>query len=195
MSYIDSFWKDEFPKLQTEATLPKVKSPYVQKLLKNKAFIRRLCEPVTVYSNDDVPYLAGYSKDGKEIFYDRHFNPFMHYHGRIVDTRQFITIHEVGEKALIDLFHLKYQAAHHIITHFEAQAVHDAGINWWTYTKFLSPQIKGVYHEQLQKIPKHLDTTPYKDEHERKILEELKKGHDIRPFHHKVTPDHYRRRH
>jgi hypothetical protein len=181
MNYLEHFWKKQFPNILIENSLPKVYSFKVQKLLQNPAFIARLKRPVNIISNKDVPYLAGYSKDGKDVFFDRNFKPFLRYHGKTYDTRDFILLHEVGEKALIDLFGLKYQSAHHIITHLEFETVEGHGLPWKVYDKFLKPQIKHIYHEKLQDIPKNLDTTPYRDEHERKILTYLKQGQDIRP--------------
>lgn len=160
--------------------LPKVNSSFVKKVLQDKGFLSRLRQPVKIDSSKDVPYLAGYSKDGKTIYFDRHFRPIFNYHGRAIDTRRFITIHEVGEKALIDLFHFRYAVAHHIITHYENEAVKAARISTRAYAKFLSPQIKHIYHDKLKDLPKDLDPTPYIDEHEKKIIKALQNGKDIR---------------
>jgi len=72
-------------------------------------------------------------------------------------------VHEVVEKALVDLFRLSYSKAYHIATHVESVVVRNSGINWWAYTKFLRPQIKQVEHEKLNKTPPDLDRTPYGD--------------------------------
>jgi hypothetical protein len=114
----------------------------------------------------DIPYLAGYSKDGRKVYFDRHFD--FKYNGR--DISKYIRLHEVVEKAIIDIFNYKYQDAHKYATFFERRAVEDAGINWEDYCKRIDPFIKIVHREHLKKVPKDLDLTPYQDEHEKKLL-------------------------
>src|SRR5262249_48169348 len=50
----------------------------------------------------DVPYLAGYSVDGKTIYIDRHMPRAFSYRGRGVATDRFLILHEEVEKTLID---------------------------------------------------------------------------------------------
>lgn len=160
--------------------LPKVHSATVNKILNDGRFIERLERPVRIDCKFDIIYLAGYSKNGKVVYFDKDFKPFMNYKGTIIDTRDYITVHEVSEKAIIDIFGYRYQAAHHIATHIEAQCVASAGINWWVYTRFLKPQIKHIYDEKITNVPKDLDLRPYVDEQERKVLDALKHKNDIR---------------
>ena len=42
----------------------------------------------------DIPYLAGYSKDGKTIYIDRHMPRAMKFRGREIDTDRFLILHE-----------------------------------------------------------------------------------------------------
>jgi len=174
-------------------SLPKVNSPRILRQLESiqKVFQR----PIRIVSNKDIPYLAGYNKKGNVVYFDRNFNPFMSWKGKKVDIRPFIAFHEIGEQALMNRFRYRYQQAHHIITHFELELVKAAGIDTRAYTRFLHPQIKGIYHEKLKKIPKDLDLRPYKDEHERTILTSLMQGTDIRTFTRRVSPPHFKRRH
>ena len=119
-------------------------SKTVARYTKDPKFIARFakCKAIPVIKKYDVPYLCGYSKDGKTIYFDRHLNVSMKGH----DLTQFLKIHECSEKTLLDLFHLDYQQAHHIATHLERQAVEAAGIKWSEYDAFLRPQIKEVWH-------------------------------------------------
>src|SRR6516165_4767232 len=56
----------------------------------------------------DIPYLAGYSRDGKTIYIDRHMPRTMKYRGREIDTDRFLILHEEVEKTLIDQLNLHY---------------------------------------------------------------------------------------
>ena len=49
----------------------------------------------------DIPYLAGYSRDGKTIYIDRHMPRTMKFHGRDIDRPLPDPAEEV-EKTLID---------------------------------------------------------------------------------------------
>src|SRR5207253_1677930 len=60
----------------------------------------------------DVPYLAGYSNDGKTIYIDRHMPRTMKYRGREIDTDRFLILHEEVENTLIDQLGLHYLHAH-----------------------------------------------------------------------------------
>src|ERR1700686_2577006 len=60
----------------------------------------------------DIPYLAGYSEDGKTIYIDRHMPKMMKFRGREVDTDRFLILHEEVEKTLIDQLDLHYLHAH-----------------------------------------------------------------------------------
>ncbi len=154
----------------------KVGSPLLRKLLKNPKFLKRIQEPVKLNFKFDIPYLSGYSKNGKTIYFDRHLKRYWKYKGRVVDVTDFLLVHEFVEKALLDLFKLHYQKAHHIATHIESLACRQHGINWWAYTKFLKPQIKTAEHEKITKVPKDLDLEPYKDEKEKRILAGIQKA-------------------
>ena len=42
----------------------------------------------------DVPYLAGYSLDGKTIYIDRHMPRAFRFGGRSIETDRFLILHE-----------------------------------------------------------------------------------------------------
>lgn len=153
----------------------KVNSPTLIRILANPAFKKRISQPVKLNYQFDIPYLCGYSKNGKVVYVDRLLKTQWKYQGKTIDVVDFLVVHEVVEKALIDLFKLHYQKAHHIAEHVESMACNQYGVNWWAYSKFLKPQIKTAYHDKIKKIPRDLDLTPYEDEHEKKILMELQR--------------------
>jgi hypothetical protein len=149
----------------------KLSSKRVLQLTSDPRFKVRMAKINSVTNNKsyDIPYLAGYSKDAKTIYIDRHLNT--EFQG--VDISKILRIHEVSEKALLDIGGLKYQEAHHIATHLERMAVEKAGLDWRKYSKYLDPYIKRVHHEDLKVVPKNLDLEPYADEKDRMVLSAL----------------------
>ena len=146
-------------------------SPELKKITGDPRFKARVAKikSTPIIYKFDIPYLCGYSKDAKKVYIDRHLKTkFKGY-----DLSEFLRIHELTEKAIIDIFGMKYQQAHHFASHFERNAVEDAGLNWDDYCDYLHPFIKNVSHEHLDTVPKDLDLTPYQDEHDSKILKSL----------------------
>jgi hypothetical protein len=151
--------------------LLKVISARAKKLVSDPKFKARMASinSIPIIKKYDIPYLAGYSVDGKTVYIDRHLKT--EWKGE--DLSKFLRLHEITEKTLLDIDGLTYQEAHHIATHYERMAVEKAGLNWNEYTKYLDPFIKKVHHEHLYVVPKNLALTPYKDEHEKKLLNSL----------------------
>jgi hypothetical protein len=83
----------------------------------------------------DIPYLAGYSEDGKTIYIDRHMPRTMKFRGREIDSDRFLILHEEVEKTLIDQLGLHYRHAHQIATRAEEAAVRAAGLVWRDYDR------------------------------------------------------------
>jgi len=140
--------------------LPKVYSFKVHKMLTDKEFRKELQKSVSIIRKYDIPYVAGYSKDGKEIYIDRHFES--NWNGK--DITKYLVIHEITEKALLNIYKLKYQQAHHIATHVERNAVVNDGLDWKDYCRYIDKYVKTLDHENLKYSPPNLDLTPYKDE-------------------------------
>src|SRR3977135_1065509 len=63
-----------------------------------KAFRRR----VRVNRSYDIPYIAGYSVDGKTIFIDRHLPRTFRWLLKTGRVEHFLLTHEIVEKALLD---------------------------------------------------------------------------------------------
>ena len=150
--------------------LPKVRSLKVHMMLNDPKFKELMNQKVTIDRTYDVPYLAGYSKDGKTIYIDRHFPITM---GK-KNIEKYIISHEHIEKSLIMVFGLNYQKAHHIAMSVEHDTVVNDGIDYAAYNKYCNKYIKHIGHEKIQKPPKDLDLEPYKDEHDLKELAQLK---------------------
>jgi hypothetical protein len=121
----------------------------------------------------DVPYLAGYSKDGRTIYIDRHMPKSFIYRGRRIGTDKFLILHEAVEKALIDRLGLNYLHAHQIATRAEQAAVRATGISWHAYDRFMQANVKRIGDERLEKVPADLDLKPYRDEHDDGLVRQM----------------------
>lgn len=118
----------------------------------------------------DIPYLAGYSRDGRNIYIDRHIPKFMKVGGKRFNTDRFLILHEAVEKSLLMHLGLRYQHAHQIALRAEKAAVAAAGVPWRAYDNFMQAYIKEVGDEKLMRIPLDLDIKPYRDEHDHTLL-------------------------
>ncbi len=160
----------------------KLKLPewYVSNLMLDRALDAILRRLKKFDRKHDIPYLAGYSEDGKTIYIDRHMPRFFKFRGRRIDTDRFLVLHEEVEKTLIDQLGLHYLHAHQIATRAEQAAVRAAGVNWRDYDRFMQKYVKRIGDERLTKVPDDLDTKPYRDEHDddllRRMLASINKG-------------------
>ena len=152
----------------------KLKLPewYVSDLMLDRA-LDAILRRVKLDRQHDIPYLAGYSEDGKTIYIDRHMPRSFKFQGRTVDTDRFLILHEEVEKTLIDQLGLHYLHAHQIATRAEQAAVRAAGVNWSGYDRFMQKYVKRIGDERLTKLLKDLDTKPYRDEHDDDLLRRM----------------------
>ena len=151
---------------------------YVSSLMMDRA-LDAICRKVKSFDRrHDIPYLAGYSIDGKTIYIDRHMPASFKYRGRVIDTDRFLILHEEVEKTLIDQLDLHYLHAHQIATRAEQAAVRAAGISWHAYDKFMQRYVKRIGDERLVKVPADLDLKPYRDEHDDDLMKRMQKGLD-----------------
>jgi hypothetical protein len=77
------------------------------------------------------------------------------------------------EKALLDELGLHYVHAHQIGLRTERAAVEAAGISWRTYEGFMKKHEKPIEEEKLQRVPRDLDLTPYRDLEDFGLLQAL----------------------
>jgi hypothetical protein len=149
---------------------------YVSSLMMDRA-LDSICRHVKKFDRKhDIPYLAGYSLDGKTIYIDRHMPRSLKVQGRLIDTDRFLILHEEVEKSLIDQLGLHYLHAHQIATRAEEAAVRAAGIKWRDYDRFMQKHVKSIGDERLKKVPKDLDLKPYRDEHDDELLRRMLKS-------------------
>lgn len=158
-----------------EAPHKKLRLPewYVSSLMLDRALDAIVRRVKKFDRNHDIPYLAGYSRDGKTIYIDRHMPKSFKANGREIDCDRYLILHEEVEKTLIDQLGLHYLHAHQIATRAEQAAVRAAGIKWRDYDSFMQKYVKKIGDERLTKVPPDLDTKPYRDEHDMELLRRM----------------------
>ncbi len=158
-----------------EAPHKKLRLPewYVSSLMMDRALDAIVRRAKKLDRRHDIPYLAGYSQDGKTIYIDRHMPKFLTDGGRQIDTDRFLILHEEVEKTLIYQLELHYLHAHQIATRAEQAAVRAAGISWRKYDQFMQKYVKKIGDEHLTKVPADLDLKPYRDEHDNDLLRRM----------------------
>ena len=146
---------------------------FVSSLMMDRALDAVVRRVKTLDRKHDIPYLAGYSKDGKTIYIDRHMPPSFRYAGKEINTDRYLILHEEVEKTLIDQLNLHYLHAHQIATRAEQAAVRAAGIRWRDYDRFMQKYVKRIGDERLSKVPTDLDLKPYRDEHDDDLVQRM----------------------
>ena len=149
---------------------------FVSSLMMDRALEAILKRVKKLDRGHDIPYLAGYSQDGKTIYIDRHMPETFRYKGKAIDTDRFLILPEEIEKTLIDRLDLHYLHAHQIALRAEQAAVRAAGIVWRDYDRFMQKYVKKFGDERLTKVPIDLDTKPYRDEHDTDLLRRMEKS-------------------
>ena len=146
---------------------------YVSTLMMDRALDAIVRRVKKLDRDHDIPYLAGYSRDGKTIYIDRHMPKSFRFKGRVVETDRFLILHEEVEKTLIDQLNLHYLHAHQIATRAEQAAVRACGVTWREYDRFMQKNVKKIGDEGLTKVPADLDQKPYRDEHDYELLRRM----------------------
>lgn len=140
-------------------------SHILEKLLKDREVTQRLYQGHEINRDYDLPYLGGYSVDGKIIYLDRHLPDTVHLEvdGKKYDFDpvRFLRLHESFEKAVMDALGWSYTAAHEAATGYERRGVLAAGVPWQAYQNSMKRFVKVDEHEALQKVPADLDMQPY----------------------------------
>jgi len=100
----------------------------------------------------EVPWVAGYSKDGKTFYIDKRIPT--DYLGQ--DPAIFLLVHEITEKALRDRLNFDYEKAHEIATCAERCAVEQAGLEWVEYQQWIEEWVLKI-ENTAKNIPPDLD--------------------------------------
>lgn len=127
-----------------------------------------------------VPYVAGYSEDGKTIYIDSRMpEGFESKSGKYISTDQYLILHEAIEKILM-MFLLAdgitdtakqhiYQLCHQIAYRVENDAVQADDIDLKEYSDFMGYWVNKLGKEDYNNLPPNLDPTPYDDEHDTQL--------------------------
>jgi len=148
-------------------------------------------DSIQINTDYEIPYLAGYSFDGRTIYIDKRLPQLLKLNdGRIIDVYKYLVIHEKTEKSLEDgILHpkqlkafrdwfkhkynreldikkhlngYKYPYAHELATSKEREAVENDGIGWDEYQEYMLKMVKKLI-EFSGALPLDLDTKPEKD--------------------------------
>ncbi|MGA9852774.1 MAG: hypothetical protein WBR15_07575 [Gammaproteobacteria bacterium] len=138
--------------------------------------LRALLKHTKLDRQHDIPYLAGYSRDGTTIYIDRELPRYFTSSRKRIYTDRFLILHESVEKAMIDQLGLKYQHAHQIALRTEGAAVRAYGIKWREYDRFMQQYIKEAADENLARLPGDLDIKPYRNEHDWALLHRMQRA-------------------
>jgi hypothetical protein len=161
-----------------QAPHKKLKLPewYVSSLMMDRALDAIVRRVKKLDRSHDIPYLAGYSRDGRTIYIDRHMPRSFRNGGRQIETDRYLILHEEVEKTLIDQLGLHYLHAHQIATRAEQAAVRAAGVIWRDYDRFMQEYVKRIGDERLTEVPADLDLKPYRDEHDLDLLRRMSRA-------------------
>ena len=153
----------------------KLKLPewYISTLMMDRALDAVVRRVKKLDRSHDIPYLAGYSDDGKIIYIDRHLPQTFRFRGRDIEVDRYLILHEEVEKTLIDQLDLHYLHAHQIATRAEQAAIRADRISWRDYDRFMQKYVKRIGDERLSKVPADLDLKPYRDEHDWDLLRRM----------------------
>ena len=123
----------------------------------------------------DVPYVAGYSKDGKTLYIDSKCPKIVNIGGKKLDLRRYILFHEAIEKAVMEADGANYIHSHQIALRSERDAVECDGFEWAPYNAECMKIIKSIgSRQEYPQCPKKLDLQPYKDENDLATLKKMK---------------------
>lgn len=117
----------------------------------------------------NVPYVAGYSNDGKVIYIDKDLPHTLQVRNREAGKPKrmyidrYLILHEAVEKGLMRAYGLRYQHAHQIALRVESELVRADGFVWQDYDRQLKPFIKIAEEDMVDDLPPDLDLTPYED--------------------------------
>lgn len=111
--------------------------------------------------NFDVPYLAGYSKDGDTIYIDRDMPRKLRVNGvPIFVADLLLEAHEHVEQAL-EAQGLTYKEAHKFATKYEHFVCKKMGVDPMAYEEALRPYEKFALVKRNPQLPPDLDPQPY----------------------------------
>jgi hypothetical protein len=136
-----------------------------------KETAKAILADVTVDTTFDIPYVAGYSKDGKTFYIDcklpRKWDGF--------DVVPGLILHESTERGLEgEINSLPYQLAHQVALRAERAYIEACGKTWKSYNAWCMKQISEIgSRKRYDNVPRDLDLEPYHDEEDWATLKKM----------------------
>lgn len=162
-----------------EASIAEVRTELADPKVQNA-----LAQPKVIDRTTDVPYAAGYTKDGGTILIDRHMPTSLSVDGKPFPTDHFLAIHEAVEKVLIDKYakgwtgtqQQLYLKGHAVATAIEHAQERAAGFDPKKVEDALAPYIKAEGSEKVTNVHPNLDMTPYSPTHQLELGKRIVAG-------------------
>ena len=129
----------------------------------------------------DVPYVAGYSSDGNVVYIDRKLPRKFHTTTeKLVMVDQYLILHEVVEKSLMDRMGCGYNEAHILALGAELAALSRDGVPPDEYYGFIWGWFDETRQiENIHRTPPDLDLSCYREDKQTAIIERLRElGHN-----------------
>lgn len=139
-----------------------------------------LDDELKVVTGVDIPYTAGYSKDGKTVYIDRDVPETIKIKahngtGTVeINLWKAFAVHEMTEKSLEDEpAYWPYEWSHEVATRAERLYVESVGADWNDYNAKTEKMVNAILKRgDYKNIPKDLDPEPYEQEGDEDLLEE-----------------------
>lgn len=109
----------------------------------------------------DQQLLAGSSRNGKTIYFDRHWNPEKLVDGKMMDRLYPVCVHEIEEKRAEDQGKPYLTAHHEFAEPAEKKVVQEMGYDWMAYQDSFKKEIQRCSHESKEHLPKDEEMKPY----------------------------------
>jgi hypothetical protein len=137
---------------------------------------QRMREDWTFVCDVDIPYVCGYSEDGKTVYFDRELPHFADIDGVRVDIWKTAAAHEMLEKTVLMRYgNEHYDGAHSIATAWEETCLKaQYKVDPRLYAAWFAPVIEKIgARKKYPQVPADLDLTPYHDEDDQTVLDRM----------------------
>ena len=138
------------------------------KVMKDKTVRRMLARPWRLDRTHDIPFLAGYSRNARTIYFDKSLPTTLLLGSKRYELAGALTTHERVEKALIDAYGWGYvtpsPGAHGYATRAEHNRLITDGVDPKAYEEAMKPYITACKERckgEDVDFPTDLDLTPY----------------------------------
>ena len=124
-------------------------------------------------SSFDIPYFAGYNRDGTVIYIDNDVPQMFIIGGKEINLHVSLAIHEYVEKVHVDRGYT-YPGAHEIATKYEKLYVMNQGIAWEDYDREVGKLMHANWISRWKTFPADLDMTPYQYARDQRTLSKMR---------------------